>query len=254
MASDDVSAAVEKTASVDSSRIAIVEARTEGRTIGEGVSDFSGRRGRITVDYESRENHNERLPGGEVLFVGTTMYLSRSIFGAWQGTETEEKLKPWLAADLAEQEPSLDSLLFPFPYIDPARLLNALEEVSGAVESLGAKNVRGVETEGYRLTVDLRRAVEEGPAAHRQALLDELERESQKTVPIRVWIDDDGFARRLVVLDGEDELTLDFYDFGVNVDVEAPPDDQVDDFDRLFEGDETVVTTDIDEGQAEEDE
>ena len=83
-----------------------------------------------------------------------------------------------MSVDLAGEKPTLDTLLFPFPFIDPTRLLNALEEVSGEVESLGSKEVRGVDTEGYRLSIDLRRAIEEAPAAHRKALLEELEDES----------------------------------------------------------------------------
>ena len=232
-ASEDVSAAAERTASVGSSRISIVGDEGEERMTGEGAIDYDRRRGQITIEYEPAEGNP--LPG-EMLFVGDMLYMPTSIFGMAIDEVDAKKLKPWMSADLAGEKPTLDTLLFPFPFIDPTRLLNAFEEVSGDVESLGPKEVRGVDTEGYRLSIDLRRVIEEAPAAHREALLEELESETRKTQPVEIWIDEDGFARRLFLADEEEEVTVDFYDFGVEVDVEAPPADQVESADDFFGG------------------
>ena len=220
---------------------------------GEGAIDYDRRRGQITIEYESAEDNP--LPG-EMLFVGDMLYMPTSIFGMAIDEVDAKELKPWMSADLAGEKPTLDTLLFPFPFIDPTRLLNAFEEVSGDVESLGPKEVRGVDTEGYRLSIDLRRVIEEAPAAHREALLEELESETQKTQPVEIWIDEDGFARRLFLADEEEEVTVDFYDFGVEVDVEAPPADQVESADDFFDGrnaetdDDEVGSGDDDEAQA----
>jgi hypothetical protein len=234
VASEDVAAAVEKTTSVGSSRVSIAGGAGDGSETAEGEVDYDGRRARMTVRYEPADDGPQQ--GGQMLFVGPTAYMETSIFGIDPDQvipELKRKPRRWQSFEWDDGEPSLGELIFPFPYVDPSRLMNAMEEVSGDVESLGKKDVRGVETEGYRLTVDLRRVVEEAPAAHREALLEELERESRKTIPVQVWIDDDGFARRLTIFDPEDEVTLDFYDFGIDVDVEAPPEDQVEPLDLL---------------------
>jgi hypothetical protein len=121
-------------------------------------------------------------------------------------------------------------------------ILNAFELVSGSVESLGEETVRGVSTDHYRLTLDLARLIETAPAANRAALREELEKREAKTEPIEIWIDDAGRARRVqVTLDKDDLVAVDFYDFGVEVDVEAPPADQVDDIAELFRSDDTEV-------------
>jgi hypothetical protein len=62
----------------------------------------------------------------------------------------------------------------------------------------------------------------------------ELERRAEKTLPVEIWIDDVGRARRFVLELDEVPATIDFYDFGVEVDVQAPPQDEVLDDDELL--------------------
>ncbi len=251
VASEDVSAAVEKTASVGSSRVSIAGQDGQGRETAEGEVDYNRRLARMTVRYGPADDSPEQ--SGQMMFVGTTAYMETSMFGIDPNKvipELKRKPRRWQSFPWDDQEPSLYELIFPFPFVDPSRLLNALEEVSGSVESLGRKDVRGVGTEGYRLSVDMRRVVDEAPAAHREALLEELERESRKTIPMQVWIDDEGFARRLTIFDPEDEVTLDFYDFGVEVDVQAPPEDQVESIDNLLTAEGTEEQ--VDSGELED--
>ena len=54
------------------------------------------------------------------------------------------------------------------------------------------------------------------------------------TAPVDVWIGDDGLVRRIRVEEGSSPATIEFYDFGVDVAVQAPPTDQVQDIDDLF--------------------
>jgi hypothetical protein len=246
-AAEEVSAAAEQAVDTGSSRIALSGGDETATYSGEGMVDYRDRRATFTYKVESKPGEEEMRGEGEFRAIGSMAYMENSIFGAAAGDD--ERLKPWVAFDLSETEPSLDNLLFPFPFIDPTRLLNALQEVSGDLEELGSKEIRGVETEGFRLEVDFRRLIEEAPAAHRDELLAELENEPQKTLAVEVWIDDDGFVRRLV--DRRDSVTLDFFDFGVEVDVRAPPEDQVMDDDVFWEGEESSSVGDDEEVEVE---
>ena len=72
--------------------------------------------------------------------------------------------------------------------------------------------------------------------------IDQLVRaERLSRVPIEVWIDDDGFVRRMKqTLEGSGSglpmnmtMTTDLYDFGTDVTVKEPPADEVVDFSEL---------------------
>jgi predicted small lipoprotein YifL len=127
---------------------------------------------------------------------------------------------------------------------DPAQLLRLLRASSEVTEA-GTARIRGVETTRYTAKLDLRKSIEasaeeleltaEQRALLRQAaeqLVDQVETE---TLPVEVYIDDDGLLRRLALdlsMSAEGQRlsmkqTTDFYDFGVDVDVKAPPASQV---------------------------
>jgi hypothetical protein len=238
VASEKVSAAVEKTAAVSSSRVSVVGEQPDERVTGEGLIDFDARLATFDLHFESTEGGQEGSRG-QMRFVGTTAYISSSLdsLGGPREDVPGREPKAWVAWDgWSNQAPTLDTLILPFPFIDPTRLFGVLQEVSGEIEGLGFETVRGVEVEGYRFEIDLRRAIDEAPAAHREALLADLEHETEKSIPAEVWVDEDGYARRLFVVVDEEEVTLDFYDFGVAVQVEAPPEDQIEEFDLPDEG------------------
>jgi hypothetical protein len=163
-------------------------------------------------------------------------YIRSDLFGLTGDPATGVKPKPWLSTDFADEELTLEDLVFPFPFVDPSRLLATFEKVSGDIESLGEEDVRGEPTRRYRLTLDLGRLIETAPARDRAALRGELEERTEKTEPVEIWIDEDGRARRVrLVEDTGDVATIEFFDFGIEADVEAPPKDQVEDFGALFD-------------------
>ena len=219
---DDVAAAATRTVAAGSSRMeAVGESEDETVRI-EGAIDYAARRASFTFEVESRDEDDRE--SGEFRYVGDTAYVDSTFLGL-AGTGVESKR--WLAMDLRENEASLDSLLLPFPFIDPAHTLELLLDVSHEVEQAGEEDVRGVATEHYRLTIDLERVVEEAPARLRSRLRRELDAASEKTRRLELWIDGEGLVRRLSVPDSDEKVTIDFFDFGVDVDVEAPPADEV---------------------------
>jgi len=130
---------------------------------------------------------------------------------------------------------------------DPSQFLAYLETVSNGVKKVGTDSIRGVDTTHYEATLDLAKAIDRADVP--ESLRDDLGEIVQKhgvsfTMPADVWVDNDGLARRvqlkldLAQMAGTDRetglpvmtMSMDFYDFGVPVHVEAPPADEVTEF------------------------
>ena len=237
LAAEEVSAAVAKTAEAGSSRMEVEGDDGDEHVVMRGVADHERRRASFTYDVTSKKERDS-LTGAELRVIGSTMYMESSVFFGNEPVSELKKPKPWFKLDRADEDVTLDTLLFPFPFIEPGRLLAGFQGVSGAVESLGEETVRGVPTSRYRLTLDLARLIETAPARDRAKLRKELEQRQAKTEPVEVSIDDAGLARRLRFVVDSDPVTIDFFDFGIEVDVEAPPADQVSSFDDLFVAEE----------------
>lgn len=141
---------------------------------------------------------------------------------------------------------------------DPSQQLAYLKGVSDSVEELGEEEVRGESTTHYRAEVDLERAAEQqGPEA-RRAYEQMAQQIGTSTLPVDVWLDGDGLIRRFemtmnvplppqgapsngaqpTVSQGETEgritIVEELYDFGVPVNVEPPPEDQITDMSELM--------------------
>lgn len=122
---------------------------------------------------------------------------------------------------------------------DAGEVLRSLEAAGGDVEDLGEETVRGVSTTHYRGSIDLDRLEQklrnEGKAD--VAKLVSRAYESETSIPVEVWIDQDGIVRRIREVlpigdgDGGTGLTMDMqielYDFGAEPDISLPPADTV---------------------------
>ena len=111
--------------------------------------------------------------------------------------------------------------------------------------------LRGVETEHYRVVVDFEKALGEVPESLREQLGDSFAQFGLDTLPMDVWIDAQDRLRRMRFEMGGDafedlgsgavSMTMDLYDFSVEVEVEAPPAEDTVDFMELLGG----VTSDV---------
>lgn len=193
--------------------------------LGEGVMDFEGGKSLLTLKAAGIFEMEMRTDGATVYMKVPQMGLA--------GAPT-----PWVAFDADEFTGSSGIEGFganPASSSDPGRFLELLtsHEAVKEVVSIGPANVRGTATTGYRVTFD--------PAKLADTLgLDEDDDFELTGVDLvaETYVDDDGLVRRQVVRFGapaeEGQLisfgmtmTMDFYDFGVEVDVEPPPADQV---------------------------
>jgi hypothetical protein len=221
---------------------------------GDGVFGYSPARGRMTVD----PGKLDELSGGavgtdrlEFVFNGLVYYM-RIPEGLMALGGVGDK---WLKIDLEEAgETGVDLGALQQANQNPAQLMQFLRGTSDDIEELGEEQVRGVETTHYRATVDFDAAAErtaeigELSDEMREQVRAEIERMKRQTgletLPVDVWLDEDDLVRRIRMdftfpLEGEEvgmEMTMDLFDFGVDVDVAPPPADQTVDITELAKG------------------
>jgi hypothetical protein len=176
-----------------------------------GSIDYANGRGELVIKGKS-----DSAPEARALFIGNDSYLGVEVGGTtyWMKSEAADGT----GARRFEPGPGGTS---------PDRLLKDLVKSSTKVEKLGSEAIRGVMTTHYRAHLDKTKAglgiLEDEPGI------------------VDAWIDEQGLPRRIRVPDGgEDEsaVVFDLFDFGVPVDVEAPPADQIvseDNMDKLME-------------------
>jgi hypothetical protein len=214
-----ISESVDKTAEQENARMSgrvTIEWAGETRTLPlEGALDFDS--GAFEFAYDlSRLG----VPSAETTIrarmVDDVMYVSFGDVAGAAGRALSSILdgREWLALDLAAVGMGADNGTGGgLAHADPGGVLDLLREI-GEVETVGPETVRGVPTTHYRGTIDI------------------------ASVPVDVWVDGDGRARKIsatVDRAGIKVATeIEYYDFGVELDVDAPPADEVLDFTELF--------------------
>lgn len=249
---DPAASAATKTVEAGSSRVEFaIAVKVAGQSIdmtGSGAFDYRTPRGELS--------YRMQVPavgavGMDMRMVGTKLYLRlpRELVGAALPSG-----KPWFGVDLAEslEQAGLGGLDLTRQQ-DPAQSLQMLRAASTDVKEIGHANVRGVPTTRYAGKLDFRKALDAGidrlelPEAERakardgmQALLEQL---GAASVPFEVFVDGDGLLRRMTMqmstkILGQRmsmRMSMDYFDFGVKVDVQAPPAADVTDVSSLLQ-------------------
>lgn len=124
---------------------------------------------------------------------------------------------------------------------DPIAALQSLEAASDDVREVGTETVRDVETTHYTGTFDVAAAIEQAQGNTRTVLESTLGALDLDRVPFDVYLDEEGRVRRFaqrLELPGSEQTggqaltsttSVDVFDFGTQVDVAAPPAEQVKD-------------------------
>jgi hypothetical protein len=161
-----------------------------------GSIDYARDRGELVITSKSMD-----LSGSEMRarFIGRTVYTGWTLLG---------KVR-WLKQ--SDNDPTATERFMPGPGgPNPDQLLGILIKASKNIETLGNDEIRGVSTKHYRAHIDEKELGEDA-----SYLPDDL--------VIDAWIDEDSVVRRLRMPDSDTSTTvIDLYDFGVEVDVEAP--------------------------------
>jgi hypothetical protein len=205
---------------------------------GEGVFDYKRCHGRMTWDF-SDFGKEAGLDAESEELVGEILFLDERAFWRLPFLLQIPGAKPWIEfskTDVSDVDAASDELMSVVGGDDPSSVLSFIKGASGDVRNEGGDDVRGVETTHYAAQVDLAKAIDQAPKRDRPNLERALERLKkagvETVVPVEVWVDREGLARRVrqswpVVNDEKLEITFDMFDFGVDVDVKAPPANQV---------------------------
>lgn len=171
---------------------------------GAGAFDRAAGQAALTLDLGALgASFDEPL---EIVADGAVTYLRLPMLASLTGSAG------WLSASAEDLGQAGDALGLPAVGADPTQILEALRG-AGAVDEVGQQDVRGVRTTRYDATIDLG-----------EALTD---------VPVSVWIDADGLARRVQVeldgagpwgSEGEGQITmiLELFDYGEPVQIVVP--------------------------------
>jgi hypothetical protein len=176
------------------------------------------------------------------LEAGPVIYLRSPVFTEMLGAPT-----PWIKIDPATV-PGMAGQLGSLTggQSDPTGSMTMLYGLID-VEEIGADTIDGAQATHYRASFDLSKALEQIPAAHREALqqaIDGLRRQTGgqdlTDMPIDIWVDSDGYLKRLQYLlelpdgatgssGGSFGMTMTLSNVGAPVDIQPPPADQVTD-------------------------
>jgi hypothetical protein len=224
----DLAAAVTRTQDQTARVTTTISTKTPGRTVSStatGVFDFARSRGMVTI---------AGADGMTELFVPPTTYVKFPDAAADSGALPPGKT--WLA--LPDGTTSASGLLaLDGGGGDPADLLASLTAMASDVTKIGTATIRGVPVTGFAIKVDPAKATGV-PGADRAAVEALVKLSGATEIPVDVWVDGQNRVRQeklTLPIPGETGapagarlvLTTDFYDFGVRVQVSAPPASQV---------------------------
>jgi hypothetical protein len=196
--------------------------RIEWKVEGKNLSAWASMRYTGSIDYAKNRGEmvmkgaSDSAPEARLVLVGRDSYIGVEIDGTirWLKQSVDD-------ATGAEQ-------FFPGPGgTNPERLLQALTNSSTKVEKLGSEDIRGVTATHYRAHLDKTKLGIEGS--------------SDEPGVVDAWIDEEGLPRRIRIPFGDEAdsgYVIDLFDFGVAVDVEAPPAGEVvseDEFGKLMD-------------------
>ncbi|HUR49159.1 MAG TPA: hypothetical protein VMY88_06470 [Acidimicrobiales bacterium] len=204
----------------------------------EGLINYETGHGIMTMDMGALGIPGAPAGDAEMRMLGSVVYMKMP------GSELGNR--PWIKFDLE----ALGESGAPVPSLNPASndprgVLDALRGVSGEVQEVGEQSVRGVATTHYRATVDLEKAQDEVPKERRDDFAAFSEQLGIEELPIDVWVDEEGRARRFAyevetpaaggTPASQVDLVIELFDFGVDVEVKAPPESEVTDYGEEIE-------------------
>jgi len=202
----------------------------------DGSLDFKSRAAEYSVDAAAIG-----LQGtGKVrtLVAGGVLYLSLDAVGGVDPSSSPDLAgKKWLKLD-----PKVFGGGGQIGQSDPNGSLDALRGVKGNVKRVGTEKVRGTNTTRYRVTIDADQAVNSAPEAQRDEVRNSIGTLGSKTIPADVWIDGKGRLRKVRLhvaastTTTKGSVTFEYFALGAQVNVEAPPANEVVDFQELLGG------------------
>jgi hypothetical protein len=207
--------------------------RIEWKEEGKGMPEWALTRATGSMDYAHRRGEmvikgkSDSAPEARAVLIDHHAYLGVAV-----GPKTY-----WLKQS-AEDPTGADSFVPGAGGITPERVLDELVKSSSTVDKLDSEEIRGVSTTHYRAHLDKTKPGS-GILEGEPGIVD-------------AWIDDQGLPRRMRVPQGgehEAAVVFDLFDFGVPVDVEAPPANEIvseKEFEKMMKEECAGAGTDLD--------
>jgi hypothetical protein len=239
-----IASSADKAADAKSARISgqvTVQAKGQTKTLPlDGAVDFGSGAFAFTYDLSQLG-----LPGAasakiQARMVDGVMYMNLGGLagGAGKGLSAMTGGKTWIKLDLGSLGLSGAGTSGGLSDANPSGTLDMLRG-AGDVTTVGTETLRGVSTTHYRATIDPAKAIAEAPAAARGRVQQGM-KAINGPIPVDVWIDADGQARKITTsVDAQSAsiaTSIEYYDFGTDVAVQAPPASDTFDFSNMLGG------------------
>jgi hypothetical protein len=205
----------------------------------DGNLDYSTAQGSFTVNLPAMSG--APASSTEMIVDNTSAYMKLPVEATAQFNN-----KSWLKIDVtAESETSdVDLAALSAESGNPADGLEMLSGISDDVVEVGKEDVRGEKTTRYSGTLDFSKAAEkESDQAKKDALLAVGKLYGGQPLPVNVWLNKKDRVVKMTfsietakmiqpttpdeTVMGTVDFSMEFYDFGTDVDIQVPPADQV---------------------------
>ncbi len=234
-------AAVKKTDERKSARITMRVTAGSASTEAKGVMAFTAPvRGELEMTVPGAGGASEKM---KALFTSDAIYIGGGSLASQTGKE-------WMKLSYADLKQAgggafgklLEQQLSGGQQ-DPRQYLK-LMLASQDLRTVGTEDVNGVKTTHYEGTVDMAKALDDSgqlkelSAAEREALTKQFTNLNLTKVDADIWVDEDGWPVRIEqsgkMTQGDFKLRVDMSDFGVPVNVTAPPASKVSDLGEML--------------------
>jgi hypothetical protein len=190
---------------------------------GEGSGVFNtgaDRSSRSSMEIGVRNNVSklETIVAANVLYMRSRVFAQAGFAGA----------RDWVKLDLGrlaqQRGVDLSSLVNASP--TPTSALAYLRGTKD-VKKVGTESVNGADATHYRATADLSQAAAKSNGAARQSIKRVMQIGGVKTLPIDVWVDDQGYLRKIAWAEHTSpstaaKVTMVLHDFGSPVTIKPP--------------------------------
>lgn len=208
--------------------------------IGEGAFDLENNSGHLTFTATGTGDGaaaSEQIGTLETVYDDFVAYMKMPMLA-----ELLPEGKSWIKIDFQEvgDEVGIDfQQLAQMGQNNPMQQLDYLQG-SKNIEEVGTEDVRGTDTTHYKGVIDFDLLQKELPTEVGGSIDKIQELTGVDQAPIEVWLDGDGLPRRVkydftydmpagsgAMSDSKMSLTMEFFDYGTDVTVEVPPENEV---------------------------
>lgn len=191
----------------------------------DGLTDFRRKLGSMDMKMGAGNQSGITLPDIRTIYDADFVYyeVPPNASAVFDG-------KSWVRISFEKMVQGGFDLSSPQPEIFFERLKDVAAD---DITKVGEESIRGTETTHYRVALTWQDYMAAVPPDMRDQQIARMEAAGLELEPVDAWIDENGFARKLLVTMGNADnnmnvtMTMELYDFGVEVEVQIPSEQEV---------------------------